>query len=134
VDVVSNSNSEIIGNKIVFGSWVGLDDVSPLSSDVKVVNSGICGDARWSGHDGEGLRSVLEGSGKLGSVDGKLSSEVSVERGVKGVGTRGWSNVVQAVSGVVHQQGGRVGSVVNIESDLSGGDVVSKSKNTVVVV
>jgi len=39
VNVISNSGVQPLGNKVVFGGWVGLDDVSSLSSDVQVEHS-----------------------------------------------------------------------------------------------
>jgi len=40
VDIISNSGVQPLWNKVVFSGWVGLDDVSSLSSDVQVENTG----------------------------------------------------------------------------------------------
>lgn len=40
VDVISNSGIESLRDIIVFSGWVGLDNVSSLSSDIQVEDSG----------------------------------------------------------------------------------------------
>jgi len=45
VDVISLSDFQVVGNKVIFDGWIGLDDVSSLSSDVQIVNSGVIGNS-----------------------------------------------------------------------------------------
>jgi len=69
VDIVSRSSNEECGNKVVFGGGVSLDDVSSLSSYVQVENSLKWRDSGGSGSDVEHVRSVLEGSSELRSIN-----------------------------------------------------------------
>jgi len=46
-----------------------LDNVSSLSSDVQIVNSSGVRDSIWSLGDGPSVRSVFEGSSKLGGIN-----------------------------------------------------------------
>jgi len=48
VDVISDSGVEILGNKIVLSCRVGLDNISSLSTDVQVEDSGNRADSRGS--------------------------------------------------------------------------------------
>jgi len=69
VDVISNTDSQIIRNKVVFDGRVGLDDVSSLTTDVQVVDSSSAWDlSSLSWADVEDVRSVLEGSSELGGI------------------------------------------------------------------
>jgi len=69
VDVISLSSDEERGDKIVLGGGVRLDDVSSLSSHVKVENSLKEGDGSGSWLDVEDVRSVLEGSSELSGIN-----------------------------------------------------------------
>jgi len=69
VDVISLSSDEERGDKIVLGGGVSLDDVSSLSSHVKVENSLKEGDGSGSWLDVEDVRSVLEGSSELSGIN-----------------------------------------------------------------
>jgi hypothetical protein len=136
VDVISRSNSEIIGGKVVLGGGEGLDDVSSLSSDVKVEDSVGVQNSRWSRSDVEHVRSILEGSSELGGIDGQGHHGLSINKG----GLRGRSSGdswvlgdggVVTVHGVIDESS--IGSV-SVGSQISGGDVVSDSEDTVAVV
>jgi len=68
VDVVTESDVEILWNEVVFGGGVGLDNVSSLSLDVEIVNSGNTGNSMRSLSHDPSMRSVLEGSSELRGI------------------------------------------------------------------
>jgi len=126
VNVVSGSSSEVGGDKVVFSGWVGLDNVSSLSSDVEVEDSLEWGHSRGSGANVEDVRSVLEGSSELRSVKGKRNihsvlSQVGIllDRGVLGIGSPVNEASIRSVSR---------------RSKISSGNVVSESEDTVAVI
>jgi len=125
VNVVSNSGVKVLRDEVVLNRGVSLNDVSSLSSDVQVEESSRSGDSRGSLGDLEGVRSILEGSSELRSVDSQLElSGVTVghvEGGVLSVDSR--------VSVVVRVNESGIGSGHVGEAILDGGDVVSKTKN-----
>jgi len=93
VDVISNSALEMVGDEVVLRGGVSLNDVSSLSSDVEVENSVGGGDSSGSGSDVEHVRSILEGSSELRSIDGEghvgtrgIESGVLSDWGSKSVG------------------------------------------------
>jgi len=126
VDIISRSSSEESWDEIVLGGRVSLDNVSSLSSDVQVEDSLKRRDSSWSGSDVEHVRSVLEGSSELRSINGKRHVE-SILSNVGILGDRGVGSVV----GPINES--RVGSV-SAGSKVIGGNVVSHSQDTVAVV
>jgi len=97
VNVISRSSNEESWNKIVFSGRVSLHNVSSLSSDVQVEDSLKRRDSRGSGSNVEHVRSVLEGSSELGSINGKRHVE-SVLSNVRILGHRGVGSVVGPVN------------------------------------
>jgi len=126
VDVVSSTSSEEGGDEVVLSRWVGLHDVSSLSSDVQVEDSLKRRDSLGSGSDVEHVRSVLEGSSELRSINGK--------RHVKSILGNVWvlfDGGVGSVGSPVNESS--VGSVSS-RSQVVGGDVVTDSQHAVAVV
>jgi len=80
VNVISNSGVEIRWDKVILSGWVGLDNVSSLSSDVQVKHTGQSRDISGSLGNVENKRSVLEGSSVLTGIHGQLE----VDRGILG--------------------------------------------------
>jgi hypothetical protein len=126
VDVVSSTSSEEGGDKVVLGGGVGLHNVSSLSSNVQVEDSLKRGDSLGSGSDVEHVRSVLEGSSELRSINGKRDVE-SILGNVRILLDRGVGSVASPVDE------SSIGSV-SVISKIVGGNVVSDSQNTVAVV
>jgi len=126
VDVISLSHRQVIGDEVVLSGWVGLHDVSSLSSNVQVENSVGVENSRGSGSDVEHVRSILKGSSELRSVDGH--GEVGTSS------LEGWVLGDWRSSSVhVPVDESSVGSV-SIDTQISGGNVVSDSESTVAVV
>jgi hypothetical protein len=128
VNVVTNSGKQVLWDKVVFSGRVGLDDVSSLSSNVQVEDSGKGRDSRGSWDNVEDVRSVLEGSSELSGIEGEFqfsSGGIFVDDGV--LSDRG-SIVVQ---GPVSKSSIWSGHVR--ETFFNGGDVVSDSENAVAV-
>jgi len=127
VDVVSDSALEVIGDKVVLSAWVGLDDVTSLSSNVKVKDSVGRENSRRSGSDVEHVRSILEGSSKLRGINSQSR--------VLSTGIHGWVLSDWGVGGTIH-------GVVNESSiwsvsrcsQISSRNVVSNSEGTVAVI
>jgi len=126
VDVISNSAFKGIGDEVVFGGGVGLDDVSSLSSDVKVEDSVSRGDSAGSRSDVEHVRSIFEGSSELRSIDGH--GEVGTSGFEGRIGSDGRSNSVHVP---VNESSGWV---VSVGTQIGGGNVVSDSESTVAVI
>lgn len=103
-----------------------MDNVSSLSSNVQVEDSGILWNITWAVLNVEDVRSVLEGSSVLGGVNGKEEVESFNLHDVVLV-NRGLGCVALPVNELL------VGSV-SILSKISSGNVVSDSENTVTVV
>jgi len=76
VNIISNSSVEILWNKIVFCSRIGLNDISSLSSDVEVKYSYVASYSSGSLNDTESERSILESSSKLSCINSKLKIRV----------------------------------------------------------
>lgn len=131
VDKVSNSDVEIIGNKVVFSGRVGLDDVSSFSSDVQVEDTANTNIGR-SRDDGEDVRSVLEGSEELRGINGHLDlSSSSSSNGLNGISLDGGGS---GVAGVVNEASVGIVSISIRSSQVSSGDVVSQSQHTLAAV
>jgi len=121
VDKVSNSGIQPLGNKVVFGGWVGLHDVSSLSSDVQVEYSSNAANSCRSRCNLEDIRSVLEGSSELGGI--------SCQGVVVSVNSNDWvvlDNRVSTVKVVINET--RVRSSHGWECRFNCGDVVSDSQ------
>ena len=78
MDAVTGVHIEPVGDKIVFNCRVGLNNIAPLPSDVEVVDIAVLIVLREHGtgtkdHD---VGTVLEGTTKLGSVDGQAEGLV----------------------------------------------------------
>jgi hypothetical protein len=127
VNVVSNSGVQIAGDKVVFGSWVGFDDVSSLSSDIQVEDSVQARNSRWSWRNVEDIRSVLEGSSELSGILSQLDSDVGLRNSAV-LGNNGSFSVV----GIVNESS--VGSRHGWVSRFDGRNVVSQSQDTVAVI
>jgi hypothetical protein len=126
VDVISNSGVQVSWDEVVFGGWVSLDDVSSLSSNVQVKDSGKSGNSTGSLGDFEDVRSVLEGSSELSGIlsKGEFHGGISfVDDGVL------LNNGHVVIVGPVNESRSGVGHL--IVSVFSGGDVVSDSENAV---
>jgi len=126
VDVISDSGVQVGWDKVVFGGGVGLDDVSSLSSNVQVEDSGKSWDSLGSLGDFEDVRSVLEGSSELSGILGKGefgSSYSFIDDGIF------HNNGLFIVVGPVDESTDGVGHL--IESVFSSGDVISDSENAV---
>jgi len=74
VDVISLGDVEELRSKLVLGGGVSLDDVTTLSSNVKVVDTAGVSNSRGAGDDVEHVGTILEGTSELGGIDGKLDS------------------------------------------------------------
>jgi len=122
VDVISLSDFQVVGNKVIFDGWIGLDDVSSLSSDVQIVNSSVIRNSRWSFDDSERVTSVLEGSSMLSSVKGQ--SQVDGFNRDGGVVSQDSDLllVVVLVLSVISER-------ISESDDIIGGNVVSDSEN-----
>jgi len=95
---------------IVLGSGVGLDDVSTLSLDVEVVDTGGVGNSSGAGNDVEHVSSVLEGTSELGGIDGELDGvSILADHGVF-LNRRVW-----LVLGVVSESSLRVVELLIVE-------------------
>jgi len=126
VNVVANGNEESLGNEVVFGSRVGLDDVSSFSSDVQVVDLLSAGYSVRSASNVEDVRSVLEGSAELVGVHGQLHGQASlVQDGV--LEHRGGTSVRGPVNESLVRS-------VSVRSNVRSADVVSESQHAVAVI
>jgi hypothetical protein len=126
VDVVTDTGVQDGGDEVVLGGGVGLDDVSSLTTDVDVEDTGVVGHTSGSGSHVEDVRSVLEGSSELGGIQGQLVDGIIL--GYEGVLLDGG---VDGVHGPVNESS--VGSV-GVGAHIVGGDVVSQSESAVAVV
>lgn len=118
VNVVVLVDGKVSGNKVVFSGRVGLDDVSSLSSNVQVVDTSLIRDIIGSRLDEEDMRSILEGSSVLGSIDSKLHGlSINGDNGI--LLDRRRSSIGRGVSEFTR------GRIVNIGSR----DIVSHSKD-----
>jgi len=126
VDIISSTSNKESGDKIIFSGGVSLDNVSSLSTDVKVENSLKRRDSSGSGSNVEHVGSVLEGSSELRGIDGKRNVE-PVLSNVRILSDRGVSSVLSPINK------SRIGSV-SIASNIVGGDVVSKSQYAIAVI
>jgi hypothetical protein len=122
VDVISLSHFQVVGDEIVLDRGISLYDISSLSSDVKVEDSGGVGDSRRSSNDSERMRSVLEGSSVLGSVQSQGQVDVfDRDGGVVGQNSREFLGIISIF--------GRIGEFLSESNDVSGRNVVSDSEN-----
>jgi len=103
-----------------------LDDVSSLSSNVQVEDSGVLWNILWSVLDVEDVRSVLESSSVLSGINSEeevksfnLNDIVLVDRGLGSVGVPVDEFLVRSVS---------------VSSQISSRDVVSESEDAIAVV
>jgi len=124
VDVISNSGIQVLWDKVVFSGWVGLDDVSSLSSNIQVEDSGQSGNSIGSLGDSEDVRSVFEGSSELGGIlsKGEFKKGIFVDDGV----LLNWGGI--SIELGVNESRSWVRHI--IESVFSGGNVVSNSEST----
>jgi len=72
VNVVIDQDSKIFWNEVILSGWVGLDDVSSLSSDVDVVDSLVRSNSGRSWSNGKDVGSVLECSSELSGINSEL--------------------------------------------------------------
>lgn len=124
VDVISDSGIQVLWDEVVFSGWVGLDNVSSLSSNVQVEDSCQWWDSVGSLGNSEGVGSVFEGSSELSGILSKgnfVTSNSFVDDGIF------LNNSHISVVVVVDESSGWVGH--GIKSVFSGGDVVSDSEN-----
>jgi hypothetical protein len=121
VDIVSNSDGQELGNIIVFGGWVSLDDISSLSSNVQVEQSGSSRDSIGSLGNVEDVRSVFEGSSVLSGIGGQEEGRVRRSSNPHVLG----DNCIISVVGPVEESSSWVGHIWI--SFFSGGNVVSDS-------
>jgi hypothetical protein len=126
VNVVVDFDIQVRWSEVVFSGWVSLDNVSSLSSDVQVEDSGILWYILWSVLDVEDGRSVLEGSSVLSGINSQkevesfdLDDVVLVNRGLGSVFVPVNEFLVWSVS---------------VSSEISSGNVVSDSEDTIAVV
>jgi len=85
VNVVTNSGVQVLRNEVVFSGRVSLDDVSSLSSNVQVEDSGKSRYSLRSWNNVEYVGSVLEGSSELSGIKGEFqfsSGGVLIEDGI----------------------------------------------------
>jgi len=127
VDVISGSSNKESWYKVVFGGWVGLDDVSSLSTNVQVENSLKGRNSRRSGSDVEHVRSVLEGSSELRSIKSQRNVE-SILRNIRILLNRGVRSVVCPINE------SSIRSVSVGTSDIVGGNIVSESHHAIAIV
>lgn len=71
VDEVADRDGEGVGDKVVLNGRVGLNDVTTATTNVQVPDLGGGGDASGARLDGEGMRTVLEGTTELRGIDGE---------------------------------------------------------------
>lgn len=71
VNVVSFFNVESVRSEIIFRCWIGLHNVTALSTHVEIVDLVSFGDTLGSGGDTEHVGTILEGSSILSSVKRK---------------------------------------------------------------
>jgi hypothetical protein len=123
VDVISNSGVQVLWDKVVFSGWVGLDDVSSLSSNIQVEDSGQSGNSIGSLGDSEDVRSVFEGSSELGGIlsKGEFKKGIFVDDGV----LLDWGGI--SIELRINESRSWVRHI--IESVFSGGNVVSNSES-----
>lgn len=126
VDVISRSDREIIGDKVVLGRGIGLDDVTSLSSDVEIEDSVGGRDSGGSRSDVEDVRSVLESSSELRGIDSK--GVVAILIGDGGVLSDGG---IRCVHVPIDKSRGRA---VSGGTQIGGGNVVSDSQSAVAVI
>ncbi len=126
MDIISNTGIQQSGSKVVLGGGISLDDVSSLSSNVDVEDTGSSLHTTGSGSNVVDVRSVLEGSSELGGIQSQLMRStilsddfIVLNRGVISVGSP-----VNETS---------IGSV-SIGAEIGGGDVISDSEGTVAVI
>jgi len=125
VNVITNSGIQESRNKVHFGGGESLDDVSSLSSDVNVEDSGSVLNTTGTRSEVISVRSVLEGSSELSGINGQLmrstilsNNGVFLDRGVGSVGSPVNESSIGSVS---------------VGTQIGSGDVVSQSESTVAV-
>lgn len=133
VDKIVGSSLEVLWDEVVFSRWVGLNDVSSLSSNVEVEDSLGGGNSRGSWKKVEDVRSVLEGSSELRSIGGKLESQSSSSVSLFGDGLGSVSVEDGGVVSVLSPVNESSIWSVSVLSHIGGRDVVSQSENAVAV-
>jgi hypothetical protein len=129
VNVIVSPDVENFRDKVVFGGWVSLDDVSSLSFNVEVEDSGKTRNSSRSRSDAEDVGSVLEGSGELSGIGSQRNISGSLS-GISIVALQGNVRVLlQWSTGSVL---GRIGKSESI--NVSSGNVVSQSEYTSTIV
>jgi len=129
VNVVSSSSRKMLGHKVVLSGWVGLHDVSSLSSHIEIEDSLGGGDSRGSWEEVEDVRSILEGSSELRSISCQFVSHIIlVDDGLSSVSVE--DGGVFSILGPVNESS--IWSI-GILSNIVDGDVVSQSEHAIAV-
>lgn len=128
VNVITNSGIHVLRDEVVFSGGVGLDNISSLSSNVQVEDSGKGRNSIGSLDNVEDMRSILEGSSELSGIEGEFqfsSGNIFIDDGV----LSDWRSIV--IHGVISKTSIRSGHIWI--SFFNRGDVVSHSEDAVAV-
>jgi len=79
VNVISQANLHVVGDEVVLGGRVGLDNVATLAANVQVEDTGSRSNTSRALNNEEAVGAVLEGTTVLGGVQGKGEvAEISI--------------------------------------------------------
>jgi len=126
VDVVTNTSVQLGRSEVVFSGRISLDDVSSLSSDVDVEDSSSSLDSTRTRSNVIDVRSVLEGSSELRSIQSQLMGSTILSEDLIIL-----DGGVLSVGSPVNESS--IGSV-SVGTKIGSRDVVSQSHGTVAVV